>query len=262
VLAGEQKYGRKPLNRGGRLICDLFIRSYWKDLDWLRFCLESIATYCHGFRAVVVVLPESSRAAVQRRAPWRDVRVEWCRDYRDDYLGQQATKLLADLYTDADLICHVDSDCIFQRSTSPRDLMRDGRPRIVRRPNERLGRRHPWRASTEKFLGWPAPYDFMQRPPFLYPRHLYPLVRAHAIAVHGVDIETYLAAQPVRGFSEFNVLGALAWARHRDEFAWVDDNEITEAPYCRWFWSWGGLDAATRQQIQQILRAPAAGSAR
>lgn len=243
------------------MICDLFIRSYWKDLDWLRFCLESIVTYCHGFRAVVVVLPESSRAAVQRRAPWRDVRIEWCRDYRDDYLGQQATKLLADLHTDADLICHVDSDCVFQRSTSPQDLMRDGRPCIVRRLNQPLGRRNPWRASTEKFLGWPVLYDFMRRPPFLYPRHLYPLVRAHAIAVHGVDIEAYLAAQPVRGFSEFNVLGALAFAHHRDDFAWVDDEETTEAPFCRWFWSWGGLDASTRQQIRQILRAPAADGA-
>ena len=243
------------------MICDLFIRSYWKDLDWLRFCLESIETYCHGFRAVVVVLPESSRAAVQRRAPWRGVRTEWCRDYHDDYLGQQATKLLADLYTDADLICHVDSDCIFQRRTCPSDLMRDGRPRIVRLSNERLSKRHPWRASTEKFLKWPVPYDFMRRPPFVYPRNLYSAVRTHALSVHGVDIETYITAQPVRGFSEFNVLGALAWAHHRDDFAWIDDDETIEEPCCRWFWSWGGLDASTRHEIQQILRAPAPGGA-
>jgi hypothetical protein len=238
------------------LTCDLFIRSYWKDLGWLRYCLESIAANCNGFRDVIVVAPQSSRERMQRADLWRGARFLWGRDYADDYLGQQATKLLADLHTDADLICHVDSDCVFNVRTTPEDLMREGQPCIVRRSIEVLGGRSPWRAPTEKFLGWPVTHDYMHHPPFLYPRWLYANVRAHATVIHGVDIETYLAAQPRRGFSEFNVLGALAWALHRDEFVWIDADASPPAPRCRWYWSWGGLDAAIRREIERILPPP------
>jgi hypothetical protein len=242
------------------LTCDLFIRSYWKDIGWLRYCLESIAAYCHGFRDVVVVAPVSSRERMERAGLRPRARFLFCRDYADDYLGQQATKLMADLHTDADLICHVDSDCVFNVRTTPCDLMREGLPFISRRSIEALGGRSPWRAPTETFLGWPVSHDYMCHPPFLYPRWLHAEVRAHAAAVHGVDIEAYLAAQPRRGFSEFNVLGALAWARHRDAFAWIDAEVSPPTPRCRWYWSWGGLDAATRREIEQVLRRPALGA--
>ena len=236
------------------MTCDLFIRTYWKDLGWLRYCLQSIVAYCHGFRDVIVVAPDSSRQRMIMSDLWPGARFIWSRDYVDDYLGQQATKLQADLHTDADLICHVDSDCVFHVRTTPDDLMRGGRPFIARRRIETLGARSPWRAATEKFLNWPVAHDYMHHPPFLYPRWLYGEVRAHAPAVHGVDIEAYLAAQPRRGFSEFNVLGAFAWTRHRDDFVWIDAETSPPTPRCRWYWSWGGLDAATLNEIHQILR--------
>ena len=233
---------------------DLFIRSYWKDFDWLQFCLASIAKYCHGFRAVVLVLPHSTRPWLRRLEVCGDVRVEICRNYRDDYLGQQATKLLADTFTDADYVCHVDSDCIFHRPTTPHDLMADGRPRMLKRSSAQLGRHYPWRKPTEKFLGWSVADDFMQQQPLLFPRWLYPAVRRHAVATHGLDIETYLESQPPRGFSEYNVLGAFAWARYRDRFAWIDTGGAPPGPApCRWYWSWGGLDSRTAAEIRQII---------
>ena len=245
--------------------CDLFIRSYWKDIGWLRYCLESIAAYCQGFRQVIVVAPEASRLRMERAGLWPGARFLWGRDYADDYLGQQATKLMADLVTDAELICHVDSDCVFNVRTTPGDLMREGRPMIARRSIAALGGRSPWRAPTETFLGWSVSHDYMHHPPFLYPRWLHAEVRDHAAVIHGVDIETYLAAQPRRGFSEFNVLGALAWERHREDFAWVDAEASPPVPRCRWYWSWGGIDGAIRSEIEQILRSapadPASGAA-
>jgi hypothetical protein len=101
-------------------------------------------------------------------------------------------------------------------------------------------------------------YDFMRHPPFLFPRWFYKEVREHAIAAHGVDIETYITAQPPRGFSEFNVLGALGWRRHRAAFAWVDATApASRKPHCRWYWSWGGIDDSIRAEIQHDLHSPA-----
>ena len=164
---------------GATMTCDIFIRSYWKDLDWLQLCLASIAKYCGGFRSVIVVLPRSTEGWLRRCALPGGVRIEFCRDYRDDYLGQQVTKLLADSFTDSDYICHVDSDCIFFRQTSPEDFIIDSKPRIFKRPCALLGQHQPWQRPVEKFLGWSVPDDFMQCPPFVFPRWLYQQVREH-----------------------------------------------------------------------------------
>jgi hypothetical protein len=236
--------------------CALFIRSYWKDLEWLALCLASIARYCRGFQDIVVVMPRSSEPWLRRAGLPPVGRLEFCRDYRDDYLGQQATKVHADTFTTADFVCHVDSDCIFSGPVSPDDFVVDGKPRILMCALERLGRERPWQGPTEKFLGWPVSFDFMRHPPFTFPRWLYEHVRAHAVLEHGVDLDTYLARQPPRGFSEFNILGALAYERFRDHFVWTEwGGQTPPASPCRWYWSWGGLDTHTRREIEEILAA-------
>ena len=232
------------------------MRSYWRDLEWLRFCLASIDKYCRGFSGVVVVLPRGSEAWWRRCdiTPATGTRLEWCADYRDDYLGQQVTKLHADLYTQADFVCHVDSDCVFDRPTWPADLIVDGRPRIQIRATERLGRAYPWKNATEKFLAWPVETDYMQAPPFCYPRWLYSRVRDHSLAQHALELETYVLAQPSRGFSEHNVLGAYAWRYHHEAFRWIDgDTDLEVKRHCRWYWSWGGMDRATRAELSALL---------
>ncbi len=238
------------------LICDLFVRSYWKDLEWLGFCLASITKYCRGFRSVIVVLPRSSEAWLRRFVLPPGVRVELCDSYRDDYLGQQVTKLLADTFTNADYISHVDSDCVFFRPTSPEDLIVEGKARVLMRPCDTLGRHRPWQGPTEKFLGSKVTDDFMQHPPFTFPRWLYSRLREQTIATHGIDIETYITTQPPRGFSEYNSLGAFAWRHYRDRFIWVDTTISPPSKrHCRWYWSWGGIDAATQAEIRAILDA-------
>ncbi len=233
------------------MACDIVIRSYQRDLDWLECCLRSIERYCTGFRDVVVVVPDRCRAWLERRSIPAGVRTALCPDYRVDYLGQQVTKLHADLLTDADHICHVDSDCIFTRPTSPADLFEDGRPRVRMAAYDDLDPHLPWQETTERFLGRPMPYEFMRRPPYTFPRWLYPALRDHAVKAHRMDVSEYVLAQPLRGFSEFNALAGYAYWRHRDSFEWCTDPDPD--PPCRVYWSWGGLDLATSREIEALL---------
>lgn len=238
------------------MTCDILIRSYRKDLPWLELCLAAIAKFCSGFRSVIVVVPASSERFLRR--PTRlapNARIVTCPDYRDDYLGQQVTKLHADDFSDADFICHIDSDCIVSQPVSPDYLLDAGRPRIAMRSYRSLDRHWPWQAPTEAFLGWSVEWDFMQRPPFVFPRWIYPQVRAHCVAQHGMDLDRYVLSQPPRGFSEFNVLGAYAYARHRESFSWeiAPADGVTDST-CRWYWSWGGLDDGTRTEIEALLQ--------
>ncbi|MFA1550217.1 hypothetical protein [Actinomadura chokoriensis] len=236
---------------------DIVIRSYQRDFQWLRYCLESIGRYCTGFRSVVVIIPPASLAKWRWLGLSAD-RVLCCPAYRDDYLGQQVTKLHADRYSDADFICHVDSDCVFERSTTPGDLTCEGRPYVLMEPYARLDRHIPWRALTERFLGEDVGHEFMRRPPYTFPRWLYPALRKRSRELHGMSLEEYVMSRPPRGFSEFNALGAYAYRHHRDAFHWIDvAHDAAPPPPCHVFWSRQNLDASIRAEIRRLIDAPA-----
>jgi hypothetical protein len=236
------------------MTCALVVRTWWKDLAWAQWSLASVERFARGFDEVVVILPRSSETWL-RHYDLRTVgvRVDLCEDVADDYLGQQISKLHADEVTDADFICHLDSDCVFVRPVTPDALMPRGRPVVVTRAAGLMGRHWPWRESSTQFLGWPVRLDCMQRPPFVFPRWLYADVRNHCRRVHGVAIEEYVLACPPRGFSEFTVLGNLAHRFHRDAFDWVDAADAGTVPWCRWYWSWEGLTAETEAELQRLI---------
>ena len=235
------------------MTCDILVRSYYKDLGWLGHCLRSIERWCTGFRRVIVVVPESTRPRLVTHDLAYDELIV-CADQRDDYLGQQVTKLSADTLTDADVICHIDSDCVFRRPTTPDDLHDGGRLRQHLMPYEELPANIPWKRITEEFLGRPVEFEFMRRQPQAFPRWIYPELRAHARARHGRELADYVLAQPHRGFSEFNALGAYAYYFHHDEFAWVDlTGPGVPDPLCACFWSWGGIGPAVESEIEALL---------
>ncbi len=222
--------------------CDIYIRSYYKDFRWLSFCLRSIENYCTGFRKVMIVVPQASRERMDR-VPDGGAEIRTCPDFRDDYLGQQVSKLFADEYTDAEFICHVDSDCIFHQPCSPEHLFADHRPEIWMTPYAEFRWPGPWQRSTERFLGCSVEYNFMRRQPQLYPRWLYGALRDHALGLHGLPLDRYVTAQGPRGFSEFNALGAYAFLHHKDQFSWRQTHpEDSPNNMCTSYWSWGGTD--------------------
>lgn len=237
------------------MICDILIRSYWRDFAWLSYSLRSIARYCSGFRQVILVVPESSHDWLRQHPPLpSSIELVICKDYPDDYLGQQVTKLQADHYSDADFICHVDSDCIFNRPTRPQDLIPSGRPVCYTRPVSELPRHWPWTRPTTEILGWQPTLDFMQYPPFTYPGWLYPEVRNWCQQQHEVSLEQWVMSRPPRGFSEFNLLGAYAHRYYRDHMCWRSRAALSsELQHCLWFSSWDGLNAESRRQIKAAL---------
>src|SRR5436190_20688994 len=105
---------------------DIFLRSYWTDAEFARYALRSIYKFISGIRDVVIVVPandfEKFRSLNLTKEILCSSRLE---PMRDDYCGQQADKLHANLYTDADAILFWDSDVIATRPFSPTDLLID-----------------------------------------------------------------------------------------------------------------------------------------
>lgn len=235
--------------------CAIVIRSYFRDFRWLRYCLQGIHRFARGFAAVIVIMPRSSL----ERLPWQPVGEEHIlasEEFEDDYLGQQVTKLYADQLTDADYICHLDSDCVLRRPVAPVDLLVEGKVCIPFTPYAQLPFERPWQRVTEKFLLHSVEHSFMRRLPLVYPRWLYPELRRCSTRLHGQELKDYILSQPPGGFSEFNILGAYAFYYHYETFTWQP--VAPDAPneqFCKWYWSWGGLRPEILAEIERILAA-------
>ena len=236
----------------------IFYRTYWKDARWLLLSLESVERHVTGFDNIVVTLPHSSlnkmdHEGIAKRFPftrWIPVD-EHC---RDDYMGQQATKMHADRWTGPGRILFVDSDCVFHTATTPETFLVDGKIEWLHTPYEDMPPSHPWRAPTTKFIEHPVEYEFMRRLPMMVESETVRFMRDFCARKHGMSIEAYLRSvedKDGRYFSEFNALGAFAWHFQRDLYTWTNTRDKVPPSVARQFWSWGGIDSA-KQEIEAL----------
>src|SRR5688572_1619186 len=106
---------------------DIFIRTYHKDLPWLEYCLRSIHKFVTGYRQIIICIPEN-QASLLNRFNLTQERVITCPIYRDDYIGQQVSKLLSFRETDADFVLFIDCDVFYPRPVNVNEYFREGKP--------------------------------------------------------------------------------------------------------------------------------------
>lgn len=232
------------------MTCDIIIKSYSGDFPWLAYCLRSIQRFAAGFRNVIVVTP------VGQTPPTGAVETVFSvHEYGDGYMFQQCVKLHADAYSDADYLCHMDSDTIFTRSVSPSDLIVDGKVRWLHTPYASIdsGDGQTWKEPTAKVMMQPVPHEFMRRHPLVTPRWALEGFRHWMWKAHGMSLERYIMAQPGRSFSEWNALGAWLWFYHRDKVHWQNTDEDLGTSFVHQSFSWGGLSDAIRADLERAL---------
>lgn len=232
---------------------DIFIRTYSDDLKWLSYSLKSIHKFCTGFRDIIIVIPESQLNLLQGFNLTRE-KIITCPLYKDDYLGQQVTKLYADEYSDADYILYTDSDTLFTIPSDAKDFIRDGSPLILKTKYEKAETAIAWKAVTEKALGFKVDFEFMRRLPFCYHSSTLKSLRVYMKEKHGEELEKYIKVQHNRQFSEFNVVGAFADKFEQDKYTFQDTDDGLPTLYVRQFWSWGGLTQEVMLEIEDILK--------
>lgn len=213
---------------------DIFIKTCNHDVPYHKYCIQSIDKFCTGFRDTVVVNNEHPRG----------------------YLHQQAVKMHADGYTDADLILVTDSDTLFNQPVTPESFMRDGKPIWIHTPWTPEMLAHPgtatWKRVMTEFFGIEPPSEFMRRQPFMFPAFVLASLREFCANTHRVTLEEYIMGS--KAFSEWNVLGFHCWLHHRDLFHWVDSS-VDELPplLVRQFWSHDPVEK-NLTEIQTILQ--------
>lgn len=225
---------------------DIFIRTYYKDIEWLAYCLASIAKFGHGFRQIIVCIPENQKRHLDAMNLTAE-KVVTCPVFKNDYLGQQITKLNAWQYTDAEYILFVDSDCCFTEPFTPEDFMEDGKPLIYKTHYSKVGDAICWKVPTESFMKLPVEYEYMRRLPLMY---RWDTLSTSSMVPKDIsqDIMAYGA------FSEFNYLGAWAELYQSDKYVFADTDHVEiRSPKLKQNWSHGGLTPEIREELGRIL---------
>jgi hypothetical protein len=214
---------------------DIFIRTYKNDIEALGYCLKSIEKFCSGFRNIVITIPAKDRHLLGYD-PKYDVHT--VQHYANDYLGQQATKLMAHEFChDSDYILFLDSDCIVTEKVTPKSFMKENKPLILKTLYSELGDSVPWQAITKKALGWAPEWEYMRRHPLMYhTKHISQLKNFIQIQ-HTKRLETYILEQPHNAFSEFNVMGAFCERYYANEYYFQDTSKELPSAKVWQFWS-------------------------
>ncbi len=218
---------------------DVVVRTYVRDFRFLSLSLRALLMHVAGYRRIIVAMPGSSFERLRRDdiPGHAAISVATGGEFKNDYVGQQITKLHADELTDAEYIALVDSDCVFHTRCDLRELMfARGRPIVRFLTKRRADPRDGWRRCVEDFFGQAAPFDAITNTPVLFPRRLFAELRTECVARHGVTLRDWALARRADTLSEFNLLAALAWTKHRDEFVWRAVDDVSDWPF-RQFWS-------------------------
>lgn len=220
----------------------IFIKTCLRDIEWLKYCLRSIAKFCSGFDEIVIVAPEHERQHFDKFG-FTVERIVFQKEItRDGYTWQQIVKLNADQYTSAKRILFVDSDCVFFMPVTPEYFLKDGKPYLLYTAYSSLGDSVPWKKGTEYVMGQPIEYEFMRRHPMMHNRDTLIDFREFILDHFRIPCREFMLRNcHKRSISEFNVLGAYAYAFKRHDYIWYDtENDQYPASCLHQFWSYGG----------------------
>lgn len=222
---------------------DIFIRTYKNDLEWLKYCLKSINKFVTGYHKIIVCIPEDQ---VELLNDFNLENIIACPVYKNDYIGQQISKLLSYKNTDAEFILFIDSDTHFNKPVNISEYFKLEKPIVFETPWKFVGDAVCWRDSTERILKISIETEKMRRLPIVY--------RASTLKA----IDEIFNCESFSNFdklSEFNVMGSYAHEYERDNYYFWDTIENPNLPESKSTqeWSWGGLDDSKRARIEKIL---------
>lgn len=227
----------------------IFIKTWKDDVKWLPFVLESINKYAIGYSSIVIACDRSCQEAVKAIPSIVGfAKLVIVEDWENGYIQQQWVKLNADTFVRSDYVLFVDSDCVFYRTFSEQNFMRDGKPVLLKTRYGNLEGAEVWKSITSSFVGFDVEYEYMRRLPWMYRtdsltafKQTYPHTFGH------------LSSLTTRDFSEFNALGAFI-DKFESDLYYVSDTEVwVPEPVAKQYWSWGGITPEIQTEINKFL---------
>jgi len=234
---------------------DIFIRTYPKDYEILKYCLFSIEKNLSGYNKIIICVRDKDlntfKNIFNNKCNSNSYKIVTDHDFPDDidYLGQQTSKLNADHWTDAEYLCYIDSDCIFDNPVDISKYFFDENNKINMLYEEwkYVGDAIMWKKCLN-YLGLLTKYEFMRRLPQIYPVKILTLIRKLISEKTNKDfINGSILIYKNYQFSEFNIMGAYLYKNFKNEINFINSKEIKNI--CVQLWSYINKDQLIKSAI-------------
>jgi len=232
------------------MITDIFIRTYKRDFTLVKCTLYSILKYVTSFRSIIITVRNKEynelintlkieQFFINNSDKFKIIPVPNFNDNMD-YFGQQITKLYADVYTNAEYIMFLDSDCVFYDNFDIQKEMFDQDEKVILLVEkwENLPKKYDVWKTFLQVCDFKTEFEFMRRVPLIYPSKILKNLRDYMSSKHKIKFtdvclqiynstDTYL---PYKYFSEFNLLGAYSYIYEPNYFNFIPQNNVSSIP--------------------------------
>ena len=230
----ELKPRSKGIARMGTPRVAILIVTFKRDMDFLHYCLASIATYARGFHSVILCVPEAERGLYD----WVGRNVNMIQYFNEPAgKGMLAHELQImhadDICGDVDFVLHLDADCMFWKNVTPTDYLPDGKALCVRELYSKITNqnRFVWRKVVDDCTGIFIEADGMVRHPQIHPVEVYPLARNQVEKTTGKRLDIVVLNgrnEFPQSFAEFPVIYAVGRQFLRDRYCYVEYDKAAD----------------------------------
>lgn len=234
---------------------DIFIRSYPKDFEILKYCLISIRKNIKDYNDIFICVRNKDYEALKREINTEGCIVVQDHDYPDDidYLGQQLSKINADIWSNADYILFMDSDCICYNTTYLKDSFFSNEKLIILKDYWKdVGQATCWKKCLNdlKIL---TEFEFMRRLPQIYPRNVLPKIRQLITNKTSKDfINGSIQIYKKSMFSEFNIIGSYMYLYDNKNIDFLFSKNFNNKINMKQLWSHTKKDELIREAISLL----------
>lgn len=227
----------------------VYIRTYKRDVEWLDFCLQSIEKNLVGWDEIVVGIPKGQEHHLRYL---KNIKIVLEPYFKEDYIGQQVSKLLSHRHTKGTYTLIVDSDLIFLPGANISDYLDGDCPIIGIKSIPPLQNKFSgtYTPPIVKLFKQSAPYTYMVDS---HAARLYRRNTLESFERHFPHIESFAREQPRRrGFSEFEFLGFYIHLYESKNYCLLDlDKEKPKIHHTRQFWNVDGLTKEILSELAQ-----------
>jgi hypothetical protein len=248
---------------------DVVYITYRKDLSWICYSMQLLYKHLRGAFGVIVRAEENCKDVINT---WGlPVKYYYTEPWSDGYAFAMYQKLIADQYSQADVIMLLDSDHILLEPAHIDDFLDQGKPIVRYRnwdedPNDSdltVGQRI-WSPPIERTMGMQLDKNYMVGPPFMFWRETFTGVRTRVEEVTGLpfhdaiysdahyDYKKFLQ-HPMK-FCDYEALGLYAAKFEPDRY--VLKPHLRGAPWpFRVYWSHGDWTPNLQAKLDALLAA-------
>jgi hypothetical protein len=241
----------------------IFIKTYYKDFQWLQYLLPSIEKYTDGFQSVVIVSDNDGH-----KVP--DEYINTIKKYRVDlfyvdlptkvpqdvehpgvgYIWQQYIKLHWFRYCSSDAVLVLDSDEVIITHTVPDDFKYNGKWIWGYRRWEDAEHAICHKPSTDRFLRMDTAYEAMCEVGFVLSRDSTEQLLKY---LADQDLWKFMVDNNIGKLSEYNIYGSFVYHIYNREYFHNINRQIPRKHNIIIRWSWGGItDQIHQENIKYI----------